>query len=147
MGFHLTRRLLTHGAKVTICGRSAETLASAAARLAEGGGSLTTVVCDVRSQPACKDLIDDAVARNGPLDILVNSAGVIEVGPLEAQTVDDFREAMDTHFWGPLYTTYAALPAMRARRQGQIVNLGSIGGVVGVPHLAPYAASSSLKSG
>src|SRR5439155_26253999 len=53
----------------------------------------------------------------------------------------DYQESMDVHFWGPLHAMNAVLPLMRARGGGRIVNISSIGGKVGVPHLAPYCAS------
>jgi NAD(P)-dependent dehydrogenase (short-subunit alcohol dehydrogenase family) len=147
LGFVVTRKLLDLGARVTICGRNAEALQSAAAQLGAVGDSLTVVQADVRERADCERLIATAVQQNGPVDVLINNAGVIEVGPFSVQTVDDYREAMDTHFWGPLYTMLAALPAMRARHSGQIVNVASIGGVVGVPHLAPYSASKFAQIG
>jgi short-subunit dehydrogenase len=124
-------------------------LASAASELRSEATnhSLAIAVCDVRSRGACDELIREVTARNGPIDILINNAGVIEVGPLVVQTHDDFREAMDTHFWGPLHTTSAALPGMRARRRGHIVNVSSVGGTIGVPHLAPYSASKFAQIG
>jgi short-subunit dehydrogenase len=56
-------------------------------------------------------------------------------------TLDDFRTAIETHFWGPVYTTLAVLPQMRKRRSGRIVNIASIGGKLSVPHLVPYCSS------
>lgn len=62
-------------------------------------------------------------------------------------TLKDYEDAMKTHFWGPLYAMMAVLPEMRARRAGRIVNISSIGGKVGVPHLAPYCASKFPLTG
>ena len=81
------------------------------------------------------------LGRFGRIDVLINNAGVIQVGPFEETTLEDFEEAMLTHFWGPYYTTTAALPAMRERGEGRIVNISSIGGKVAAPHLLPYSAS------
>jgi len=79
--------------------------------------------------------------RFGSIDVLVNNAGVIQVGPLEVMTHEDFELAMQAHFWGPLNTIMAVLPSMRQKKTARIVNISSIGGKVSVPHLVPYSAS------
>jgi short-subunit dehydrogenase len=77
----------------------------------------------------------------GQVDVLINNAGVIQVGPLENQTLADFREAMDTHYWGPLYLILAVLPGMRRQQEGRIVNIASVGAKVSLPHMLPYSGS------
>src|SRR5262249_52903527 len=97
---------------------------------------------------ACvKHMVDAVWNHFGPIDVLINNAGVIEVGPLETMTLQDFEEAMRTHFWGPVYTTMAVLSEMRYRGGGRIVNISSIGGKVSVPHLVPYCASKFALCG
>src|SRR5690606_35973931 len=71
----------------------------------------------------------------------------IQVGPLEVQTQEDFEDAMQVHFWGPFYAMQNVIPEMRARGEGKIVNISSIGGKVAVPHLAPYCASKFALAG
>src|SRR5690606_557788 len=72
---------------------------------------------------------------------LINNAGVIQVGPVEHMTVSDYDDAMNTHFWGPLFFVLAVLPEMRRQGSGRIVNISSVGGRMSVPHLVPYSAS------
>ncbi len=77
----------------------------------------------------------------GQIDVLVNNAGTIAVGPMDVMTVEDYEQAMRVHFWGPLYAVLAVLPEMKRRGTGRIVNVSSIGGKISVPHLLPYSAS------
>ena len=101
------------------------------------------------AEPAeCKRLVNETLDRFGRIDVLVNNAGIIEVGPAELQTLDAFDRAMDLHFYGPLHILWAALPHLRRQeampgwsRRAAIVNIASIGGKVAVPHMLPYTAS------
>jgi NAD(P)-dependent dehydrogenase (short-subunit alcohol dehydrogenase family) len=99
------------------------------------------IVCDVAKPANVTTAVDIVLEHFGRIDVLINNAGVIQVGPLEHMTHDDFRQAMDVHFWGALHGVQAVLPHMKRRRAGRIVNIASIGGLVAVPHLAPYTAS------
>jgi short-subunit dehydrogenase len=77
----------------------------------------------------------------GNVEILVNNAGTILVGPAENQEWESFEDAMQTHFWGPYYTTNAVVGPMKAKKFGRIVNIASIGGKIAFPHLLPYSTS------
>ncbi|HEY0393517.1 MAG TPA: SDR family oxidoreductase [Candidatus Elarobacter sp.] len=140
LGYALAEDLARGGARVTIAGRDADTVARATAKLAAEGLAVDGAVCDVRDRAAAEALVARVEASRGPIDVLVNMAGVIEVGSVWDQSLDDFRESVETHVFGPLHTMRAVLPSMRARGEGRIVNVSSIGGLIGVPHLAPYSA-------
>lgn len=141
LGLVLARQLLKEGARVAICGRDEQTLARAREALERTGGEVYAIPCDVRDPVQVEALVSAVHERWGAVDVLINNAGIIQVGPLEAMTLEDFQEAMDTHLWAPLYATLAVLPAMKRRGQGRIVNIASVGGKVSVPHLVPYSAS------
>jgi NAD(P)-dependent dehydrogenase (short-subunit alcohol dehydrogenase family) len=80
-------------------------------------------------------------SRWGRIDVLFNVAGIMQVGPLDSMSMDDFRAAMDINCWGALHMALAALPTMRRQRWGRIVNVASIGGKRAVPHMLPYDTS------
>lgn len=141
LGLVLAREFAGKGAKIAICARNKEELSRARVDLQKLGAEVFEIVCDVRNQNQVNQMIVDVHAQFGRIDVLVNNAGVIQVGPLETQTKEDFENAMDVHFWGPFYTMQAVLPKMRELGEGRIVNISSIGGKVSVPHLAPYCAS------
>jgi short-subunit dehydrogenase len=141
LGLVMARELAGQGARLALCARNAEELDRAREELEGVGAEVLTVPCDV-TDPAQVDRLAAAVReRFGRVDVLINNAGIIQVGPMEVMTLADYEEAMKIHFWAPLYTTFAVLPEMRERGEGRIVNISSIGGKVAVPHLLPYAAS------
>jgi short-subunit dehydrogenase len=147
LGLALAEEFAAHGARLVICARDERELEIARARLAACGAEVLAVTCDVTVQDDVQSLVNEASARFGHIDVLVNNAGVIQVGPLESQTLADFQEAMDVMFWGAVYPTLAVLPQMRHRGSGHIANITSIGGKVSVPHLLPYGCAKFAAVG
>jgi NAD(P)-dependent dehydrogenase (short-subunit alcohol dehydrogenase family) len=147
LGLALAREASRHGARIAICGRDPESLERARSSLVNLGADLIAVPCDVTDRESVGRLVQEVEQRLGPVDVLINNAGVIEVGPAETMAVSDYEEAMATNFWGLLYPTLAVVPGMRARRAGRIVNITSIGGKLGIPHLVPYSASKFAAVG
>lgn len=147
LGLLMARQLAEEGATVVIAARDQAELARAQDDLTLGGGRAHTVVCDIGVRDQAEWLVRDTLDRHGRIDLLVNNAGVMKVGPIEHMAHEDFTEAMDVHFWGPLHITLAAVPAMRKQGGGRIVNISSIGGRIGVPHLVPYCASKFALTG
>lgn len=141
LGLVLAREFAKEGAKVAICARNVEELERARMDLESLGAEVFPVVCDVTVETEVNKLIKVVTEQFGQIDVLVNNAGVIQVGPLEVQTKEDFENAMKVHFWGPFYTMQGVIPQMRSRGTGRMVNISSIGGKMAVPHLAPYCAS------
>jgi NAD(P)-dependent dehydrogenase (short-subunit alcohol dehydrogenase family) len=139
LGLALARCALGNGARVAICARDEQDVRAARLLLkAEyGDRHVFATACDVRDAGQAKQFIEAIEDQWGRLDVLINNAGVIQVGPWQAMTDSDFAESLDTHVWGPLHMINAAYPALRAS-QGRIVNIASIGGKISVPHLLPY---------
>ena len=135
LGLAIARVLTARGAKVAICARDAAELDRARPEVA------LALRCDVTRVDEVADLCRRVRTVLGPIDVLVNNAGVIAVGPTELMGKADYAEAMDAHFWAPLSLIQEIAPDMIARGGGRIANVASIGGVVAVPHLVPYAAS------
>jgi short-subunit dehydrogenase len=147
LALQLARQLGDQGARVMLAARDQGELDRARDDLRDRGVEASTFVCNVMDRDQATRLVDQAVARYDRIDVLINNAGVIQVGPLDHMRPSDFEEAMAVHFWGPLYTMLAAIPHMRRQGGGRIVNISSIGGKIGVPHLAPYCASKFALTG
>jgi NAD(P)-dependent dehydrogenase (short-subunit alcohol dehydrogenase family) len=140
LGLIMARRLAAEGARLVLLARDPEELERARAQLPVDTEVLT-IRCDIRRRADVRAAMDTVLDKWAAVDILINNAGVIQVGPLEHMTHEDFENAMATHFWGPLHLMFELVPAMRRRSFGRIVNIASIGGRIAVPHLAPYSAS------
>jgi NAD(P)-dependent dehydrogenase (short-subunit alcohol dehydrogenase family) len=147
LGLLLAREFANRGARVAICGRDEAELAEASVDLRKRGATFLSHVCDITRREDVAELVQVVRERFGDVDVLVNNAGVIQIGPMDNMTLEDYETAMRVHFWGPLYTTLEVLPSMRARKSGRIVNVSSIGGMVSVPHLLPYSASKFALAG
>ena len=147
LGLALARELAREGCRLAICARDADELERAAQDLAGRGAEVLAIRCDVSDRNQVDDLLRQATEHYGRIDVLVNNAGIIMVGPLANQTLEDFERAMGVMFWGVVYPTLGVLPQMRARGRGHIVNITSIGGKLSVPHLLPYSSAKFAAVG
>ncbi len=143
LGFAIADELVGKGARVVICARDPERLERARALLAARGGDVRAVRCDVSDRAQVERMIEEL----GRVDVLVNNAGVITVGPIETQRIEDFEQTVGTMFWGVVHPTFAVLPQMRERREGRVANVTSIGGKLSVPYLLPYNAAKFAAVG
>lgn len=149
LGLILARELADEGARLTLIARTHKDLDRAAEdiRARQPFADVVTLTGDVRVRDDAERAIAAASQHHGRVDVVVNNAGIIQMGPIDHMSVADYEDAMKTHFWAPLYTTLAALPHMRRQGEGRIVNISSIGGRVAVPHLVPYCASKFALTG
>ncbi len=147
LGLVMARQLADEGARLAICARDEKELIRAAEDLRARGAEVFTYVCDITKSTELSDFLTNANYELGPIDVLINDAGIIQVGPLETQIEKDYEEALAVHFWAPLRAMYHVLPEMARRGEGRIVNISSIGGKIGIPHLAPYCASKFALNG
>jgi len=146
LGLALARQFLRRGSRVAILGRDVETLERARQLLA-GEGTVFVRPCDVRNAGEVQNAVKDVREALGEIDVLVNNAGTLTVGPMDTMTAEDFQEALNIYFWAPFNTSQAILPSMRQRKTGRIVNISSIGGKISVPHLLPYCTGKFALSG
>ncbi|MCY7352481.1 MAG: SDR family NAD(P)-dependent oxidoreductase [Cytophagaceae bacterium] len=147
LGLVMARQLAKEGAKLAICARSTDQLETALHQLTALGAEVMALPCDVANQTDVEQLVERILTRFGRIDVLINNASVIQLGPFDNTTLQDYHEAMDINFFGSLHTIMAVVPQMRERKEGRIVNISSVGGKVGLPHLLPYSASKYAIGG
>ena len=150
LGLALAERYGRAGAKLILAARDLDELTAARQTLLDhqavkSPDDVLLIPADLTDPAQATMFIDHAVSHFGRIDVLINNAGIIEVGPVENQSLDAYRRAMATNFFAALHTTQAALPHFLCRNpihgDVAIVNIASIGGKVPVPHLLPYVAS------
>ena len=147
LGLEIARQICEQGGRVAILARDPAELARAKTDLAARGGEVFTIECDLLDAAQIQSAVQQIIDRFGKIDILINNAGAIEIGPFEHMKIEDFDRAMRLHFWAPFVLIMQILPHMRSSGGGRIVNISSIGGKVAVPHLAPYSASKFALTG
>ncbi len=141
LGLEMARLLAREGANVAICARDEDELDRAASELRQYGTDVYTEACDLTDKAQIDRFVENVRQALGPVDVLINNAGIIIVSPYEHATEADFREAMDINFWAAYHMINAVLPQMMGRKSGRIVNIASFGGKVAVPHLVSYSTS------
>ncbi|MFB7505968.1 SDR family NAD(P)-dependent oxidoreductase [Streptomyces broussonetiae] len=144
-GRALVTAALEAGDRVVATARRPEALAEA---FGEYGDRILPLALDVTSPDAARQAVEEAVARSGRIDVLVNNAGYANVSPVETADDDDFRAQFETNFWGVYNVTKAALPTLRRQGAGTVVQFSSVGGRVGgSPGIASYQAAKFAVDG
>jgi gluconate 5-dehydrogenase len=140
IGEAMAAGLAQAGARLVLLARRAEPLEAAARRLREAGHAPHTVVCDVTDRDALKRACEEALAKAGAIDILVNAAGVNLRQPFAEVTPEAWDEQIAVHLGAPFFLTQALAPAMAARRWGRIINVASLQSYRAFANGAPYGA-------
>jgi 3-oxoacyl-[acyl-carrier protein] reductase len=141
IGYAIAERLLRGGAKVFICARRKGELKNALKSLAKHG-TAEGEVCDVRSESQVRMMLDECKRVFGGVDILVNNAGIGIMGKtVEEMNPDEFRRTVETNLFGVFYSCHYAVPLMKKRKGGYILNISSLAGQNAHPRMAAYNAS------
>jgi len=145
IGFATAAALLGRGARVVIHGRSAEHLTAATARLqgGQGGDRVLAVQGDVAQEADAERLLTETVAKFGGLDILINNAGVGRFSNVADMSTEAWRSIFDTNLTGVFFTTRAAIPHLKRRGGGWIINVSSLAGSNPFAGAAAYCASKA----
>jgi 3-oxoacyl-[acyl-carrier protein] reductase len=142
IGRAIAGSLVRSGMNVSISARNQIEIDRAVAELnAIDSGRAAGFVCDVRDDTQVKNYFAETVEQFGGLDILVNNAGIGNFAPVESMSVDDFRAVIETNLCGVFYCCHEAIPLMKKRGGGYIVNISSLAGTNAHPRMAAYNAS------
>jgi clavulanate-9-aldehyde reducatase len=139
------------GAAVALAARRSDRIDALAERIAAEGGRAIAVPTDVGEEDRAHVFVERAHAELGRLDVLVNNAGVMLLGPIEDAPTEEWRRMIHANVFGVLYCTHAALPLMRAQGSGHIVNVSSVAGRVaragsGVYNLTKFGVGAFSES-
>jgi len=148
IGRAISEALVREGVNVCISARhenEIEETVSAIARIGEGRAS--GVVADVSDYDEVKALFQHAVEEFGGVDILVNNAGIGKFGKLEETSPEDFRAVLETNLFGVFYCCHEAIPEMKRRGGGYIINISSLAGTNAHPKMTAYNASKFALNG
>lgn len=129
------------GSTVAVSARRADRLAALVARIEAAGGKALALPGDVAVEAEATKTVEDTVTRLGRIDILVNSAGVIQSGGVESLPLDEWRRVIDINLLGTLYTCKAAIGPMKAQGAGDIINISSTAGRRAAGLFGPYSTS------
>jgi NAD(P)-dependent dehydrogenase (short-subunit alcohol dehydrogenase family) len=147
IGLALAERLLQHGGRVAICGRSAERLQTASHTLEPFADRLLAVQADVTNREQVRDLVTRTVERFGRVDVLINSAGSGYLGPITETSDATIQSLLDTNIRGALIACQEVWPHMAAQKFGHIVNLCGILGIKTLATAALYCATKHALVG
>ena len=141
IGAEAARRFAAEGARLVLAARGADKLRVFAESLRAGGTQVLAVPMDLGSDDDCRRLIDVTIATYGGLDVLVCNAALHHRGPVEANEADDLAMMVQVNLRAPIFLTRLALPHLRARGGGAVVQVASLAGCIPTPGSATYSAT------
>ncbi|HJT65894.1 MAG TPA: SDR family oxidoreductase [Pyrinomonadaceae bacterium] len=142
IGYAIARALVTAGADVSVTARNEDEIDKTVADLNKvGAGRCVGFVCDVREEAEVRSFFAKTIDALGSLDILVNNAGIGLFAPVETMSGDDFRAVIETNLCGVFYCCREAIPLLKQRGGGYIINVSSLAGANPHPQMAAYNAS------
>jgi 3-oxoacyl-[acyl-carrier protein] reductase len=148
IGRAIAEALVREGVNVCIGARHEDEVQQAVGELGDAGaGGVAGAVCDVRDEEAVRALLAHAGAEFGGVDVLVNNAGIGLFGRVEEMSPADFRAVLETNLFGVFYCCHAALPLLKQRGGGYIINISSLAGTNAHPQMAAYNASKFALNG
>jgi short-subunit dehydrogenase len=143
LGTHIARRLACEGMNVVVSGRREDALAEVVQELRGLGVKAEAVPADLSDLEQTEPLIERSEAALGPLDVLVNNAGVENVGAFTSYTRAELTSMVDLNLTAPLLLTHRVVPGMLARGHGHVVFIASAAGKLGPAYSEPYAATKA----
>lgn len=143
LGPLIGRALAQAGVNVALAARSREKLEAVAAELRALGVRAAPIATDITRAADRERLLCEAEAALGPIDILINNAGVENAGSFLRRTPEELEQVIATNVAAPVHLTRMILPGMLERRRGHIVNMASLAGKTGTPHNATYSATKA----
>jgi NADP-dependent 3-hydroxy acid dehydrogenase YdfG len=141
IGEATARQLADKGAIVVLLARRKDRLENLSKEIAKAGGEAYVIEADVTDKDACQKAVDKCLKKYGQIDILVNNAGVMLLGLTNAAPLEEWESMIQVNLLGLLYMTYAALPSMRKRKAGHVVNISSVAGRTATAGSAVYNAT------
>ena len=133
--------LASAGASVAVAARRADRLAGLVRRIQKTGVKALAVPCDMTAQAEAIKAVDETIAKLGRIDILVNSAGIMQTGGIENGDMDEYRQVFDINLFATIYACKAAVPGMLGQGGGDILNISSLAARKGNAHTNAYSAS------
>jgi short-subunit dehydrogenase len=147
IGSHICRALAREGATLILSGRNLQALEALQGELRSSGTEAAVVACDLADAVDRSSLIDRVESVYGPVDLLINNAGIELASAYSAMSFAEVESILEVNLHAPMHLCHQVLPRMHARRRGHVVNIGSLAAYVRIAYMQTYCASKSGLQG